>query len=89
MPESLPTTISAHQVQGKGTGLFTSKAFDAGQLVFNSEHPLVCIPDNEHLTVTCYNCFYLLLPADRSETDQKTLKSCNGCKVVKYCSRVS
>lgn len=89
MPEKLPASITAQRVSGKGIGLFTSKPVDAGALVLSIERPLVRVPDNEHLAQTCYNCFYLLPPEDRSDTVTKTLKTCTGCQVVKYCSQVS
>lgn len=88
MSEKLPATIYAEQVPGKGTGLFTSKAIDAGEPVFRIERPLACVPDNEHLAETCYNCFLWIPPEDRSE-DDTTLKTCSGCKAAKYCSKVS
>lgn len=88
MYRNLPAIVHARSVPGKGTGLFTSKSVPAGELVFAIERPLVRIPDNEHLAKACYNCFYLEPPEGRSELETRTLKICNGCKVVKYCSKV-
>ncbi|KAL9061234.1 MAG: hypothetical protein Q9206_000629 [Seirophora lacunosa] len=87
MYRNLPAIVHARSVPGKGTGLFTSKSVPAGELVFAIERPLVRIPDNEHLAKACYNCFYLEPPEGRSELETRTLKICNGCKVVKYCSK--
>ncbi|KAL9606220.1 MAG: hypothetical protein Q9179_000617 [Wetmoreana sp. 5 TL-2023] len=79
MPHHIPPTIFASQIPGKGKGLFTSQAIEAGNLVFSIDHPLVCVPDNDHLNTICYNCF--------SDDGTRKLKSCMGCKVVRYCSQ--
>lgn len=81
MPDLIPSRIHASQVPGKGTGLFTAEVIEAGNLVFRIDRSLLCVPDNDHLDKTCYNCFL---------TDATTkLKTCMGCKVVRYCSQAS
>lgn len=81
MPDMIPESIYSSEVLGKGKGLFTSEAIEPGKLVFRIDEPLVCVPDNEHLNTVCYQCFVSHLV--------KNLKSCLGCKVVKYCSTAS
>ena len=90
MPDTLPSSIYASQIPGKGRGLFTTQAIEAGELVFLVDRPLVCMPSNPHLDETCYQCF-MWLPSNtpRPEDDARRLQSCMGCKVVKYCSKVS
>ncbi|KAL8975117.1 MAG: hypothetical protein Q9197_000666 [Variospora fuerteventurae] len=88
MPQILPSNVYAQPVPGKGTGLFTSQTIPAGELVFAIERPLVQVPDNKHLAKACYNCFYLEPPEGRSAVEARTLKACNGCKTVKYCSKI-
>lgn len=88
MPQKFPSNVYAQPVPGKGTGLFTSQTIPAGELVFAIERPLVQVPDNKHLAKACYNCFYLEPPEGRSAVEARTLKACNGCKIVKYCSKV-
>ena len=90
MPDTFPSNIYTSHIPGKGRGLFTSHAIEAGELVFLLDRPLLCVPSNRHLDETCYHCF-LWLPQNtpKFEDDTRRLQGCMGCKVVKYCSKVS
>lgn len=89
MSDTFPSSVYASNIPGKGRGLFTSQAIEAGELVFLVDRPLLCVPSNPHLDETCYHCF-LWLPETRtrSEGDMRRLQGCMGCKVVRYCSKV-
>ncbi len=90
MPDTFPANIYTSHIPGKGRGLFTSHAIEAGELVFLVDRPLLCVPSNRHLDETCYHCF-LWLPknAPKFEGDRRRLQGCMGCTVVRYCSKVS
>ena len=90
MPDQYPPSIYASNIPGKGRGLFTSQAIEAGELVFCVDRPLLCVPSNPHLGETCYHCF-LCIPEGfvQQDGDKRRLQACMGCKVVNYCSKVS
>ena len=89
MPDDIPSSLYTQKISGKGTGLFTSSAIDAGELVFRIERPLLCVPDNRCLSEVCYHCFIWLPGGEGVVHDVATkLLACSGCKVVKYCSKV-
>ena len=102
MPK-LPSHIQPRSTSGAGTGLFTDHSIAAGAEIIRIDQPLVAVLDSPHLQNTCANCF-LQLPSsaddaagnrvialrdgDSNEREKRRLRSCLGCKVVRYCSQV-
>lgn len=98
--QSLPSlpfpNIYPLRTPGKGVGLFASRDIGAGQLILHINELFVSVPDTPHLDKTCSTCF-LWLSGDQSENGTSVegrnnvsrLKACMGCKVTKYCSKVS
>jgi len=75
-----------------GSGLFASQDIAAGDLIFSLARPAVAALDTKNLGNACANCF--ASAADPSVLHgeaniQVTVKACTGCKIVKYCSKVS
>ena len=82
-----------------GVGLFASTPIQPGTLIVSIDQPLLAIPDNAFLDQTCSSC--LCWVPDPTTTGQsvqqwltsgyeepKSLKTCTGCKVVRYCDKV-
>ena len=67
-----------------GTGLFTTQPVAAGSLVFKIDRPLITVLDSTRLE---YNCEWCLV--SREDENEVRLKACNGCKVSRYCDKVS
>jgi len=75
-----------------GSGLFASQDIAAGDLIFTLARPAVAALDTKNLGNVCANCF--ASAADPSilhgeANIQVTVKACTGCKILKYCSKVS
>ena len=69
---------------GRGSGLFTIQPIAAGSLVFKDERPLITMLDTARME---HNCEWCLV--GKGDVSELILKSCNGCKVSRYCSKVS
>ena len=82
---SFPSYIQARQTAHAGLGLFTSERIEAGEFIFSIERPLITALDSGRLTDTCEWC--LRVVRDGEEGEQR-LRSCTGCKVVRYCRKV-
>ena len=93
---TIPLQILPSTIPGAGSGLFTSSELAGGQEIFRVEKPLVKCVSNEALDTTCDFCFYCtdsgLHPSGRFLTandERPKVAACSGCKVVRYCSKVS
>jgi len=94
-PSSAMTSIGhAHVAKSSvaGSGLFASQDVVAGDLIFSLARPAVAALDTKNLGSVCANCF--ASAADPSVLHgeaniQVTVKACTGCKILKYCSKVS
>lgn len=101
---SLPTHISTQETPNAGKCLFTSKDIAPGELVFQIGRPLVLVLDASRLKETCEGCLQWETgghvgsregddgrgtQCGRAGEDSKRLKDCMGCKVVRYCGKVS
>ena len=94
VPQPARTKTYTRQTQNAGIGVFASEDIGPGELVLHIPRPLVSALDTPHLTDTCYSC-YLWLPGNKVDEEleddgahQVSLKTCTGCKVVRYCSKV-
>ena len=90
MALSLPVHITARIIPSQGTGLFTSKRIEAGELVFKVERPLITVLDSARLRSCCEWC---LTSGHEGECLDDAdvgvrLRACTGCRVVRYCSKV-
>lgn len=94
----IPKHLAIRSVAGTGSGLFTNLAIQPGSEILNVDRPLVSVLNSGHLKTACTNCF-LWMPDNgvdgnavvQTETgiaDEKKLKACQGCKIVRYCSKV-
>lgn len=76
---------------GAGTGLFATTNLHTGSNVLNVPASFATVLDKARLEDTCSNCF-----GTRSIKAEATggqgvegLKICTGCRVMKYCDKVS
>jgi SET and MYND domain-containing protein len=67
-----------------GNGLFAKTDIKPGEDVLHIKTPFVAILDSPRLEDTCAGCF-----GKRQMDTGNELKACTGCRVVKYCDRVS
>lgn len=70
---------------GSGTGLFASKDIQPGETVVMIQKPFVAVLDTAQLETKCSGC----LGAHVNRQEEVELKACTGCRVVKYCNKVS
>lgn len=71
---------------GAGTGIFAATNIPVGGTVMLIQRPFVAVLDTERLQDTCSGC----LGQHHCNRDVKVeLKACTGCRVVKYCNKVS
>jgi hypothetical protein len=80
---------------GLGNGLFTTSEFAPGEPVVLIKRPFVAVLDTPQLKDSCSGCFTVVDDTSVSSTNEKenedlssSLKTCTGCKVVKYCNKV-
>ena len=83
---SLPSHIQKRSIPRAGNGLFTLKAIDAGEEVLRVERPLVAVLNQGQLIAACEWCF-IWVPEGKGTPTTK-LRVCQGCRIVKYCSKV-
>jgi SET and MYND domain-containing protein len=78
-------------------GLFATEDIPAGAEILPYARPLLPIVDVANLGVTCNDCFassslLFRVPSQGAGAGQTatnvSLKSCLGCRTVKYCSKV-
>lgn len=73
-----------------GKGTFTTRACEAGDVVFSLDRPLIATLDRARIADTCSWCFsWTDLPGLSGAGINQTAKVnwCSGCKKVKYCSK--
>ena len=84
---------SKERTGGKGNGLFAKQTIKLSDVILTVERPLIEALDNTRLDDTCYNCLetpgIFEQTADGLEARNSALRRCTGCKVVRYCGRVS
>jgi hypothetical protein len=71
---------------GAGTGIFATVDLPVGGTVMLIQRPFVAVLDTERLADTCSGC---LGQHHCSRDVNVELKACTGCRVVKYCNKVS
>jgi len=81
----IPANIRLRPAANAGLGLFTTEALPAGHLISQIQRPLITVLDSARLTDTCEWCLRVVQGGDGSCA---SLKTCTGCKVVRYCSKV-
>jgi SET and MYND domain-containing protein len=69
---------------GMGNGLFATSDIKIGEDVVHAKVPFVAVLDSPRLEDTCSGCFGKMQMEGGTD-----LKACTGCRVVKYCDRVS
>ena len=76
-----------------GDGHFAFKDISPGEVILRVNNPLVAVPNTSKLSETCSTCFLWEPGAEmyRAGYDRENmkLKACSGCKVAKYCGKVS
>jgi hypothetical protein len=99
--DSHPTHIYAQQSLNAGRCLFTSKEIGPGDLAFRIDHPLVLALNAPRLRDTCERCLLWMgngYTGPEEGNDREVapagehihrLRDCQGCKVVRYCGKVS
>ena len=82
---SLTTRTVVHTApNGMGNGLFATDDIKIGEDVIHAKVPFVAVLDTPRLEDTCAGCF-----GKKQLETGGGLKACTGCRVVKYCDRVS
>lgn len=84
LPSVTTKTVPRPAPNGMGNGLFATTDMNPGDTVLHIEAPFVAILDSPRLEDTCAGCF-----GKRQVETGSELKACTGCRVVKYCDRVS
>lgn len=85
LPGVFTDTTPGPAPNGLGQGLFATKAIPAGGDVLNIKTPFVAVLDTERLGDTCSGCFGRRYFGG----DDVSLRACTGCRVLRYCDRVS
>ena len=76
--------FKAREVPNAGTGLFTTTDLDVHSLLLKDTQPFVAVIDSKYLTTACSWCFVWT-----GETQNVKLSNCSGCKILRYCGKVS
>jgi hypothetical protein len=86
--------VQKSQLPGAGLGLVSMSRVDEGQDIFWKEQ--MCFVSDNHLPVTCDNCLQWMGRSINTAGRMcgiggsgLKVKSCAGCRVMSYCSRVS
>lgn len=72
-----------------GTGLFASRDFVRGELVFRVERPLGCVLDTPLLENLCEWCLRGKNVVRMGVYEETQVKKCGGCGVLRFCGEVS
>jgi hypothetical protein len=84
LPLVTTKTVPGPAPNGMGNGLFATTDIKVGEDVVYAKVPFVAVLDKPRLDDTCSACF-----GKRQMEAGTELKACTGCRVVKYCDRVS
>lgn len=84
LPSVTTKTVPGPAPNGMGNGLFATTDIKVGEDVVHANVPFVAVLDKPRLDDTCSACF-----GKRQMEAGTELKACTGCRVVKYCDRVS
>jgi hypothetical protein len=60
-----------------GNALFAIEDLEAGDVIIRVKDPYVLTPRNNIIPTVCYECLL----------EERNLKICTGCKIVRYCSK--
>ena len=83
--------VFTKEIEGVGRGLFAAQDIPAQAQVLLVARPLLVALENSKLSTHCYFCYKTTDDgAETSDEDRsRTLKTCSGCKTVKFCDQVS
>lgn len=84
LPSVTTKTEPRPALNGMGNGLFATADIQVGADVVHAKVPFVAVLDTPRLGDTCSGCF-----GKKQMETGADLKACTGCRVVKYCDRVS
>lgn len=83
LPSVTTKTVPRPASNGMGNGLFASAHIKTGEDVLHVKVPFLAVLDSPRLQDTCSGCF------GKKQLDAGTeLKTCTGCRVMKYCDKV-
>ncbi|ORX40489.1 hypothetical protein BD324DRAFT_677953 [Kockovaella imperatae] len=85
----IPAGVRIKQSVGRGRGLFAESSFKPGARILRTK-PIVAVNSTKNLSTFCSACH--LAPGDiaiaRGQRNSAiTLKRCQGCRIVHYCSQ--
>ena len=86
-------SIKRVDIPGKGHGLITTRSFELNEQVLFVNKPLLSCLGDEWVRTNCYFCFRTaagnsyLGPVLCHKVNEEDLKTCDGCGVVRYCSK--
>lgn len=84
LPSVTTKTVPLPAPDGMGNGLFATTDIKVGEDAVHAKVPFVAVLDTPRLDDTCSACF-----GKRQMEAGTELKACTGCRIVKYCDRVS
>lgn len=91
MPPSSPILFEERKTSNGGRGYFAVQDLLPGDEALQVNEPLAYALNTKDLVVSCESC--LITRSDESREKERgkglELKACTGCRVVKYCSKVS
>ncbi|KAI9831374.1 MAG: hypothetical protein M1826_003547 [Phylliscum demangeonii] len=68
-------------------GLFAAVAIPPGSEILSIACPMLQVVDSAHLVNTCDRCFVEEIATLGPNTEVIRLKTCQGCRVVRYCGK--
>lgn len=83
---TVPPRLRTQRSLDAGRGVFASDAIPPGVEILRIDRPLASVLDSPHLKDTCSEC-NLWLP-ENGASQSKRLKTCQGCKITRYCCKV-
>lgn len=91
----IPSHVAIKQApdNGAGNGLFASQAVEPGTEILRIDQHLAAVLDSRHLKDACSNCYIWVPDNGVGQFGEEKgvgvkLRACQGCKVVRYCSKV-
>ena len=84
--------VLSRSTKDAGNGLFAARRIELNNVILSVAQPLMVALDTPRLKDTCYQCFLFLEKSDSikryDKAQMKTLKTCTGCNVARYCDKV-
>lgn len=87
----LPDGIEKRSIHGRGHGLFATRDFVPREQILFIKTPLISALETSQLQTTCYACLRSgeaqTISNTSNETEGIELKTCTGCRTVRFCNK--